>query len=173
VRSRTLAREAALKALYQLDLRSSVPDAEVEELLVREAPPREAQDYARAVIRGTRKNVARIDGEIAQVAENWDLQRMAAIDRNVLRLAIYELLFREDIPPAVAINEAVMIAKKYSTKDSGGFVNGILDQVKNRLAARGELKSRSTATTVPEPNGDEPAGDSAEAEPAADASERD
>jgi transcription antitermination factor NusB len=146
VRSRTLAREAALKALYQLDLRSSVPDAEVEELLGREAPQREAQDYARIVVKGTRKNLARIDGEITQVAENWDLGRMAAIDRNILRLAIYEMLFREDIPPAVAINEAVTIAKKYSTKDSGGFVNGILDQVKNRLTSRGELKARTTAS---------------------------
>ncbi len=149
MRSRTLAREAALKGLYQLDLRKSVPDGEIEELLEQEAPQREARDYARAVIRGTRKNLERIDGEIAQVAENWDLARMAAVDRNVLRLAIYELIFREDIPPAVAINEAVVIAKKYSTKDSGAFVNGILDQVKNRLAARGELKSLNAAHEEP------------------------
>lgn len=151
MRSRTLAREAALKALYQLDLRSSVPDAEVEELLAREAPQREAQDYARIVVKGTRKNLTEIDGEITQVAENWDLGRMAAIDRNVLRLAIYEMTQREDIPPAVAINEAVTIAKKYSTKDSGGFVNGILDQVKNRLAARGALKARASSEAAIEP----------------------
>jgi transcription antitermination factor NusB len=144
VRSRTLAREAALKALYQLDLRSSVPDPELEELLQREAPQAEARDYAKVVVLGTRKVLARIDREIAAVAENWDLGRMAAIDRNVLRLAIYEMLFREDVPPAVAINEAVTIAKKYSTKDSGAFVNGILDQVKNRLASRGEIKSGAT-----------------------------
>ncbi|MBI3723228.1 transcription antitermination factor NusB [bacterium] len=149
MRSRTLAREAALKALYQVDLRSSVPDGEIEELLEREAPQREARDYARVLVRGARKNVERIDSEIAQVAENWELSRMAAIDRNVLRLAIYELLFREDIPPAVAINEAVVIAKKYSTKDSGAFVNGILDQVKNRLAAKGELKSAGAPAEEP------------------------
>jgi transcription antitermination factor NusB len=147
MRSRTLAREAALKGLYQLDLRSSVPDAELDELLERECQQREAQDYARLLVKGTRKNLAGIDREITQVAENWDLGRMAAIDRNVLRMAIYEMLHREDIPPAVAINEAVTIAKKYSTKDSGGFVNGILDQVKNRLAARGELKARATASS--------------------------
>jgi N utilization substance protein B len=127
-----------------------VPDAEIEELLQREAPPREAQDYARVIVKGTRKHLARIDKEIVDVAENWELSRMAALDRNVLRLAVFEMLEREDIPPAVAINEAVSIAKKYSTKDSGGFVNGILDQVKNRLASRGELKSRASASAVGE-----------------------
>ena len=147
MRSRTLAREAALKALYQLDLRSSVPEVDLEELLQREAPSKDATDYAREVVQGTRKNLDRIDREIRDVAENWDLARMAAIDRNILRMAIYEMLDRQDIPPAVAINEAVTIAKKYSTKDSGGFVNGILDQVKNRLAARGQL---SKAASVPE-----------------------
>jgi len=144
MRSRTLAREAALKGLYQLDLRSSVPDPELDELLERECQQqRDAQDYARVLIKGTRKHVTAIDREISQVAENWDLGRMAAIDRNVLRMAIFEMLHREDIPPAVAINEAVTIAKKYSTKDSGGFVNGILDQIKNRLAARGALAAKT------------------------------
>jgi transcription antitermination factor NusB len=145
MRSRTLAREAALKGLYQLDLRSSVPDPELDELLERECEPKEARDYARILVKGTRKNVATIDQEIAQVAENWDLGRMAAIDRNVLRMAIYEMIYRDDIPAPVAINEAVTIAKKYSTKDSGAFVNGILDQVKNRLAARGALKARPSS----------------------------
>lgn len=137
MRPRTIAREAALKALYQLDLRSVVDDAELEELLERETPSTEARDYAREVVRGTREHQDEIDRDIVAVAENWDLSRMAAIDRNVLRLALYEMLYRDDIPPAVAINEAVTIAKRYSTKDSGAFVNGILDQVKNRrLAAK-------------------------------------
>jgi transcription antitermination factor NusB len=132
VRARTVAREAALKALYQLDLRSSVPEAEVEELIAREAQQPDAQSYARECVKGTWSRRAEIDKTIESVAENWQLSRMAAIDRNVLRLAIYEMLFRDDIPAAVAINEAVAIAKRYSTKDSGGFVNGILDQVKSR-----------------------------------------
>ena len=147
MRSRTLAREAALKGLYQLDLRTEVNDAELDELLDRECPQRDARDYAKHLVKGTRKNLASIDREIEQVAENWDLGRMAAIDRNVLRMAIYEMLHRDDIPAAVAINEAVTIAKKYSTKDSGGFVNGILDQVKNRLAARGALKAAGVAAS--------------------------
>ncbi|HZU99073.1 MAG TPA: transcription antitermination factor NusB [Planctomycetota bacterium] len=143
MRSRTQAREAALKGLYQLDLRSSVPEAELEELLAHECEQRDAQDYARILIKGTRRELDGIDKEIKEVAENWDLGRMAAIDRNVLRMAIFELKNRDDIPPAVAINEAVTIAKKYSTKDSGGFVNGILDQIKNRLAARGALAAKT------------------------------
>ena len=143
MRSRTQAREAALKGLYQLDLRSSVPEAELEELLAHECEQRDAQDYARILIKGTRRELDGIDKEIKDVAENWDLGRMAAIDRNVLRMAIFELKNRDDIPPAVAINEAVTIAKKYSTKDSGGFVNGILDQIKNRLAARGALAAKT------------------------------
>jgi transcription antitermination factor NusB len=146
MRSRTLAREAALKALYQLDLRSSVPDAELDELLERECPHAEARQYARLLIKGTLAHQEAIDKEITQVAENWDLGRMAAIDRNVLRMAIFEMIHREDIPVAVAINEGVTIAKKYSTKDSGAFVNGILDQVKNRLAARGALAAKVAAT---------------------------
>jgi transcription antitermination factor NusB len=146
VRSRTLAREAALKALYQLDLRTSVPDADLEELLQREAPQAEARDYARIIVRGTRKAQARIDQEIVQVAENWDLSRMAAIDRNVIRLAIYEMLHRRDIPPPVAIDEAVSMAKKYSTKDSGAFVNGILDRVKIRRLGASAEKAAETPT---------------------------
>jgi N utilization substance protein B len=71
--------------------------------------------------------------ELTQNAANWDLDRMAGVDRNILRLAIYEMLHREDIPPVVSINEAVDLAKKYSTEDSGKFVNGILDNIKSRL----------------------------------------
>ena len=73
------------------------------------------------------------DPHIMKHAKNWDLHRIAAVDRNVLRLAIFEMLHREDIPPVVSINEAVDIAKKFSTQDSGKFVNGILDKVKGEL----------------------------------------
>ena len=79
-------------------------------------------------------------GEIEEVAKNWQLKRMAAIDRNILRLATYELLYREDIPPLVTINEAIDIAKKFSTKNSGPFVNGILDNIRLRSAPPGKQK---------------------------------
>ncbi|MFO1478073.1 MAG: transcription antitermination factor NusB [Verrucomicrobiota bacterium] len=89
--------------------------------------------FAEPLIRGVIEHRAQIDEEIKKVAKNWDLHRIAAVDRNILRLAIYEMLHREDIPPVVSINEAVDIAKKFSTQDSGKFVNGILDKVKGEL----------------------------------------
>jgi N utilization substance protein B len=89
--------------------------------------------FADPLIRGTLEHREAIDRLIVQHAKNWDLHRMAVVDRNVLRLAIYEMLHREDIPPVVSINEAVDIAKKFSTQESGGFVNGILDKIKGDL----------------------------------------
>lgn len=89
--------------------------------------------FAEPLIRGTIEHRAEIDAAIQKHVRNWSLDRMAAVDRNVLRLAVYEMLHREDIPPVVSINEAVDIAKKFSTHDSGKFVNGILDKVKGEL----------------------------------------
>ena len=89
--------------------------------------------FADPLIRGTLEHRDEMDEVIKKHAKNWDLHRMAAVDRNVLRLAIYEMLHRDDIPPVVSINEAVDIAKKFSTQDSGKFVNGILDKIKGEL----------------------------------------
>jgi len=89
--------------------------------------------FAEPLIRGALDHRDEADALIKKHAQNWDLHRMAAVDRNVLRLAIYEMLYRDDIPPVVSINEAVDIAKKFSTQDSGKFVNGILDKVKGEL----------------------------------------
>jgi N utilization substance protein B len=103
-----------------------------------EQPPPTTQElstrlFADKLIRGVIENRTELDTRIKQHAENWDLHRMAVVDRNILRLAIYEMLHREDIPPVVSINEAVDIAKKFSTQDSGKFVNGILDKIKGEL----------------------------------------
>jgi N utilization substance protein B len=91
------------------------------------------RSFAEPLIRGTLEHISEIDGQIKKYAQNWDLHRMAVVDRNVLRLAIYEMLHRDDIPPVVSINEAVDIAKRFSTEDSGKFVNGILDKIKGDL----------------------------------------
>ena len=99
--------------------------------------------FADPLILGTLQHRAEADAVITKHAKNWDISRMAAVDRNILRLAIFEMLHRDDIPPVVSINEAVDIAKKFSTDDSGKFVNGILDKV------RGELM-RSARGTVPQ-----------------------
>jgi N utilization substance protein B len=103
-----------------------------------ELPPPSADEaavrlFADPLIRGTLEHRAEADAIITKHAKNWELNRIAAVDRNILRLAIYEMLHRDDIPPVVSINEAVDIAKKFSTQDSGKFVNGILDKVKGEL----------------------------------------
>jgi N utilization substance protein B len=89
--------------------------------------------FADPLIRGTLEHRDEADVIIKKHAQNWDLHRIAAVDRNILRLAIFEMLHRDDIPPVVSINEAVDIAKKFSTQDSGKFVNGILDKIKGGL----------------------------------------
>lgn len=89
--------------------------------------------FAEPLIRGALEKQNELDTAIVKYAKNWELHRMAVVDRNILRLALYEMLFRDDIPPVVSINEAVDIAKKFSTEDSGKFVNGILDKVKGDL----------------------------------------
>ena len=93
----------------------------------------ETRLFAEPLIRGVIEHRDTIDLRIKTHAKNWDFHRIAAVDRNVMRLAIYEMLYREDIPPVVSINEAVDIAKKFSTEDSGKFVNGILDKVRGEV----------------------------------------
>jgi transcription antitermination factor NusB len=90
----------------------------------------EVRRFARELVDGCWAHRDELDARIAAVAENWEIRRMAVVDRNVLRLASYELLFVDDVPPKVSINEAIDLAKRYSTADSGGFVNGILDRIR-------------------------------------------
>ena len=96
--------------------------------------------FAEPLIRGVLEQRGKLDEHIKKHARNWDLHRIAAVDRNIMRLAIFEMLNRDDIPPVVSINEAVDIAKKFSTQDSGKFVNGILDKVRGEILrpSRGE-----------------------------------
>jgi N utilization substance protein B len=103
-----------------------------------ELPPPTAEEaairlFAEPLIKGTVEHLKELDAIITKHAKNWEIHRIAAVDRNILRLAIYEMLHRDDIPPVVSINEAVDIAKKFSTEESGKFVNGILDKVKGEL----------------------------------------
>lgn len=103
-----------------------------------ELPPPTADEaavrlFADPLIRGALEHRQEADDLIKKHARNWELHRIAAVDRNILRLGIFEMLHRDDIPPVVSINEAVDIAKKFSTQDSGKFVNGILDKIKSEL----------------------------------------
>jgi transcription antitermination protein NusB len=103
-----------------------------------ELPPPTTQQaavrlFADPLIRGVVEHQPQIDDAIREHVKNWELRRIAAVDRNVLRLALFEMLHRDDIPPVVSINEAVDIAKKFSTEESGKFVNGILDKIRGEL----------------------------------------
>jgi N utilization substance protein B len=109
-----------------------IPPPTVDDLAVR--------NFAEPLIRGVLENRDALDSELQDLAANWDLHRMAGVDRNILRLAAHELLQRDDVPPVVIINEAVDIAKKFSTDDSGKFVNGILD----KLAVQLDRPARTT-----------------------------
>lgn len=133
MRKRTQARVFALQALYQLDI---IHDDYIDCLnnfwLNMERPPEgPIKDFTEQLVKGVRDNLDIIDKKISGYATNWHIQRMAVVDRNILRLSCYELVFRDDIPPKVSINEAVELAKKYSTPEAGKFVNGILDKIKS------------------------------------------
>jgi N utilization substance protein B len=129
MRKRTQARECALQILYQVDIRKDPVDKLFLDFWRENEAEAEVSDFANSLVIGALKNLKEIDETISTYASNWKLNRMAVIDRNVLRLATYELLFCPDIPQKVSINEAVDLAKKFGDMESGKFVNGILDKI--------------------------------------------
>ncbi len=131
---RRKAREVALQFLYQLDLRDEDdPEPHAAEFWTRHPVDPDTRTFAEALVRGVKRNQAKTDELIGQYAEHWELDRMAVVDRNILRLAIYELLHGDEVPAKVAINEAIEIAKKFGTDESSRFINGILDRVYKEL----------------------------------------
>jgi transcription antitermination factor NusB len=138
MRKRTQAREYALQILYQIDVRKDPEDKILVDFWKNIETEPEVSDFAAKIVIGTIRNKKKIDEMITKYASNWKLSRMAVIDRNVLRMASYELLFCDDIPPKVSINEAVDLAKKFGDTESGKFVNGILDKINKEEAAGGK-----------------------------------
>jgi len=131
---RRKAREIALQFLYQLDLHGAVdPEPYEAEFWARHHVDDAAREFAERLVRGTKQNQAKVDGLLGQYAEHWDLERMAVVDRNILRMALYELAWHPEVPPKVVINEAIEIAKKFGTQESSRFVNGVLDRVLREL----------------------------------------
>jgi N utilization substance protein B len=127
---RSRGREVALQVLYQVEQNPGTPLEEIRRFIRRRLlDDHKVCEFTEGLIDGVRQHQAHIDATISHVAENWRLDRMAAIDRNILRLGAYEMLFRPEIPAKVAINEALELAKRYSTAQSSRFVNGILDRV--------------------------------------------
>ena len=160
MRKRTQGRELALQLLYQLDLRGDDVLKEVDAYLDGEGGgDAEVRGFARELIHGYLERRVEIDRRIEEVARNWQLRRMAAIDRNILRLGATELLYRTDIPPLVAINEAIEMAKKYSTKNSGPFVNGILDNIRLKSVPRKPEPGTRPPNPEPDPKPEPPGPD--------------
>ena len=128
--NRRKAREYALQMLFQSEFGGKDEQLISPDDIVPDKKEKEGtKKFAEEIVRGTLGHIAEIDGVIQGAADNWDLNRMAAVDRNILRSAVFEILYREDIPSAVTINEALEIAKKYSSLESVPFINGLLDKI--------------------------------------------
>lgn len=123
-------REAAVQYLFQHDLNAEQQAGYDEAFWELRPSAKNVRDFSDALVKGVLANQAAIDERIRKYAANYELHRIAVVDRNILRMAIYEMLFCNDVPPVVSINEAIEIAKRYGTEESGRFVNGILDRVK-------------------------------------------
>ena len=149
MKKRTLAREIALQALYQHDLHKkreaaaqgappaiAVTSGDLEAFINGQTDDPEVRAYARRLVDGAIVRGPEIDGRIEGAVRHWKLSRLAPVDRSVLRLGIFELLECSEVPPKVVINEAIDLAKKFSTEQSGAFVNGILDRIYTEIGKK-------------------------------------
>jgi N utilization substance protein B len=130
-------REKAFQTLFLMDALGVGPDEAIPLFALAASPARD-EEYYRETVRGVWERREEIDGLIRGAAENWRIERMALVDRNILRLGAYEIRHGRDIPYAVAINEAVELAKRFGAEESGGFVNGILDRIADIVRTRAE-----------------------------------
>jgi N utilization substance protein B len=131
--TRRKARELAMQLLYQHDLAKIDPEEAMSLFWEHYPVNAEVREFCTQLVLGTLDRLTIIDELLSEASENWSLTRMSVVDRNILRLAAYELLDRPDIPPSVSLNEAIEIAKKYSTPDAAVFINGVLDRIKRMV----------------------------------------
>jgi N utilization substance protein B len=127
---RRRAREFALQVLFQLDLTGGDPDEVLQQFWSRQAAESDVREFAERLVHGVVDGRAQIDARIVEAAEHWRIERMGVVDRNVLRIAVYELASEEGTPPAVVIDESIEIAKRFGGAGSGGFINGVLDSIR-------------------------------------------
>lgn len=143
------AREYALQMLYQAETSATPIDEVVAQFFTDREVPEEVRSFAQHLAEGTLAARERIDALLGRNLEHWRLERLAIVDRNVLRLAVYELLYEPETPPIVVIDEAIEVAKRFGGDESGQFVNGILDALRKHLAAgtEGDTPASSSATS--------------------------
>jgi N utilization substance protein B len=132
---RRIARESALQILYQLEFDSAAAAEAVDSFWKKKRGTAETREYSRWLVEGIAAHRGEIDAAIQSISEHWRIPRMALVDRNILRLAAFELLHGESIAPAIVINEAIEIAKKFSGPEAATFVNGILDALRKKIHA--------------------------------------
>lgn len=133
---RRRSREFALQVLYQLEINPQEIPKALEHIRTHASSGSDDIEFTERIVSGVREHLQEIDHLLENYLQHWRLDRLSSIDRNILRLALFELLYCEDIPPKVTINEAIDLGKKYGTEDSGAFINGILDRIQNEVVKK-------------------------------------
>lgn len=136
MRRRRKSREFALQVLYQLNITRQEAITALTRFQEHFSPNEEADEFLKRLVLGVLKHCREFDRLIEQYSENWRLDRITMVDRNILRMALFELLYCEEIPPKVTINEAIDLGKRYGSEDSGSFINGILDRIQNEVVRK-------------------------------------
>lgn len=126
-------RETAVQFLFSKDIKNDSHSEDLDNFFSISTAKKGAKNFALELVNGIIEKIEKIDGIIQSNVDNFEINRLSTIDRNVLRLAIYEMYYRDDIPAAVCINEAIEISKRFGTEESGSFVNGVLDKVKENI----------------------------------------
>jgi len=130
MRQRSKGRSLALQYLYQMDIRKEESTIEMlTEFFLNAEAEESHQDFARKILDGVYKNREKLDIVISECLTNWDINRISIVDKNILRIATFELIYAMDVPAKVAVNEAIDLGKSFGSKDSGSFINGVLDKI--------------------------------------------
>jgi N utilization substance protein B len=138
--TRRQARELAMQALFYMDMQKDASEEMLGHFCGCFCPSKKSRPFLMKLVNGVLGTKGQIDGLVERFSQNWKIDRMSSVDRNVMRIAVYELLYCDDIPPKVSINEAVDIGKKFGTQESGAFINGIMDSIRGALEKEGALK---------------------------------
>ena len=138
--TRRQARELAMQALFYMDIQKDASEEMLELFCGCFCPSKKSRPFLTKLVNGVLGAKGQIDALVERFSQNWKIDRMSSVDRNVMRIAVYEMLYCDDIPPKVSINEAVDIGKKFGTQESGAFINGIMDSIRGELEKEGALK---------------------------------
>jgi N utilization substance protein B len=135
------ARELALQVLFQMEFNPGGPEESFDRVCKCFSPAKDIRSFSRQLVQGVVENRDEIDRMISRSSKNWRLDRMSRVDRNILRVAVFEVMFMKDIPPKVSIDEAVELGKRFGTDESGAFINGVLDRIYSDLSPTKEEKA--------------------------------